>query len=400
MTVASAELALLMCCARRELSAADASRVEALLSQGMDWPRLMSLAVRHKMLPLLWWHVRGFAHLVPEPVARELKVAFADNARRMLWLTAELRELVAFFRAHGIEVVPYKGPALGERLYGNLALRQAGDLDILVAVEDQRRAKALLIERGYVPRHTLGVGGEAFMFRSRYSEEFARPDGLRVELHWGFTNRDLDLPLHLGVLSSRLTSMPLGGATVPMFGAEDMLLILCVHGCKHRWDRLEWLCGVAELMRARGERAIDWERAVADARRYRCERMLLLSVLLAHDLLDAPVPDAILKRARADRTVVQLASEVPALLLADSVDGDTVGNLATDIFRFRLRERWRDQVRFVWYRVTTPSRPESWRALTFGDVVVPLHGILRPFRVLLKMPRAAARWRRDRQRTR
>lgn len=400
MMASHAELALLMRCARRELSAADAARVEALLTQGMDWPRLVSLAVRHKMLPLLWWHVRAYTHLVPEAVAKDLKAAFADNARRMLWLTAELRELVAFFRGHGINVVPYKGPALGERLYGNLALRQAGDLDVLVAVSDQRRAKVLLMERGYAPRHTLGAGGEAFMFRSRYSEEYARPDGLRVELHWAFTNRDLDLPLHLDVLTPRLTAMPLGGATVPMFGAEDMLLILCVHGCKHRWDRLEWLCGVAELMRGQGDRAVDWERALTDARRYRCERMLLLSVLLAHDLLAAPVPEPILARARADRTVVRLADEVPALLLADSVDGDAVGNLATDIFRFRLRERWRDQWRFVWYRVTTPSRPESWRALTFGDVVLPLHGIIRPFRVLLKMPRAASRWRRDRQLTR
>jgi Uncharacterised nucleotidyltransferase len=393
MIPSSPELQLLVCCARRDLSVDDEARLVSLITQGVEWPRLIALALRHKMMPLLWWHLRTRTSHVPAQVAADLKAAFGANARNMLRLTAELRELVAFFADHGIEVVPYKGPALGERLYGNLALRQAGDLDVVVSLSQCRRAKALLMERGYAPRHVLSAGGEAFMFRSRYSEEFARPDGLRVELHWGFTNRDLDLPLHLDDLRPRLTPMPLGGAPVPMFGTEDMLLILCVHGCKHRWDRLEWLCGVGELMRSPGDTLLDWERVLREARRYHCERMVLLGVLLAHDMLDAPVPPMVLARARADDTVAELARQVPPLLLTESVDGDTAGNLATDIFRLRLRERTRDQIRFVWYRLTTPSRPESWRALTVGDVVLPLHGILRPFRVLSKLPRAALRLR-------
>ncbi|MCY2952974.1 MAG: hypothetical protein NTU53_13510 [Planctomycetota bacterium] len=32
---------------------------------------------------------------------------------------------------------------------------------------------------------------------------------------------------------------------------EDLLLILCAYGTKHCWDRLDLICGVSELIRAR-----------------------------------------------------------------------------------------------------------------------------------------------------
>ena len=42
------------------------------------------------------------------------------------------------------------------------------------------------------------------------------------------------------------------------------------------------------------------------------------------------------------------------------------GSLRHDLFHFRLRERVSDQVRFLTYRVTTPSRLEAWIAVGIG----------------------------------
>jgi hypothetical protein len=114
-------------------------------------------------------------------------------------------------------------------------------------------------------------------------------------------------------------------------------------------------------------------------------RMLLLGVLLAKELLQAPTPDAIVHLARSDRAVRTLATRVPRLFLTDAVDGDDAGNLATDLFRLQLRERPRDRLRFVWYRLTTPSRPESWSAVPIGKHWLPVHGFLRPFRIAAKL---------------
>jgi len=48
------------------------------------------------------------------------------------FLTKELLELLTLFEAHCIPASPYKGPALAIMAYGNLALRQFSDLNILV----------------------------------------------------------------------------------------------------------------------------------------------------------------------------------------------------------------------------------------------------------------------------
>jgi hypothetical protein len=385
------EMQLLLCCARREIGLEHAVQLRSLLRVELDWERLVVLAARHKMLPLAWWHLRQEARGIPSEGAVVLQRAFAQNAGRMLRLSGELLQLSKLFAGEGILMVPYKGPALGVYLYGNLALRQAGDLDLLVRRRDVGRSRALLLERGYRPRHALSPGGEEFMVRSRYSEVFERPDDSVVELHWAFTNGDVALPLDLDVLAPNLRMMPLGGDAVPMFGVEDLLLILCVHGSKHRWDRLEWLCGVAELLR--GEAAtLDWEHAVTRASTIGARRMLLLGLLLAHQLLNAPVPERVLQRARGDRTVARLAAEVPGLFLADAVVGEEAGNLATDLFRLQLRERPRDRLRFVWYRLTTPSQPERWSAVPVAGHWLPLHGFLRPFRVLSKLLPALRRY--------
>jgi hypothetical protein len=309
----------------------------------------------------------------------------------MLRLSGELLSLTRSLAAEAIVAVPYKGPTLGEHLYGNLALRQSGDLDLLVRRKDVSRARAILLERGYRPRHTLAAGGEEFMIRSRYSEELDRPDGMTVELHWAFTNGDVALDLGLEELIPNLRALPLGGGSVAMFGDEDLLLILCVHGSKHRWDRLEWLCGVGELLR-RSAQELEWDRVLKRASALGVRRMLLLGVLLAKELLDAPTPERIVLRARSDRAVRTLAAEVPRHFLADTIDGDDAGNLATDLFRLQLRERPRDRLRFVWYRLTTPSRPESWSAVPIGKHWLPVHGFLRPFRVLAKLPPAFRRY--------
>jgi len=383
-SVLPAELQLLVCCARRELTAADRLQLRELIREGIDWERLIESAARHKMLPLTWWHLRSESAAIPEAAVSALQVAFMTNMGQMLRLSAELLQLNALFASQGIVMVPYKGPALGAQLYRNLALRQGGDLDLVVARRDVSRARDLLLTRGYRPRHVLSRGGAEFMSRSRYSQEFDHPHGMSVELHWAFTNGDVALPLALEDLVPALGTVQIGGGAVAAFARDDLLLLLCVHGCKHRWNCVEWICGVAELIRGDAE-SIDWPALIARASALGVRRMLLLGALLANDLLGAAAPPSVLRLARSDAAVPRLAASVPALLCEESARTESVGGLSADLFRFQLRERARDRVRFMWYRMTTPSRPESWLAVPLGKHWVPVHGFVRPLRVAVKV---------------
>jgi hypothetical protein len=69
--------------------------------------------------------------------------------------------------------------------------------------------------------------------------------------------------------------------------------------------------------------------------------------------------------------------------MAEESAGDgEADSLATDLFRYGLRERWTDRVRFLVHRITTPSRPEDWTAVSVGSFVIPLHAFSRPAQVV------------------
>lgn len=327
---------------------------------------------------------------VPTDFAEQLHRAFLENASNMLRFSAELLALSRLLNEHGVVMVPYKGPALAGDLYGNLALRQSVDLDLLVARRDVAKVRLLLIERRYRPRHTLSQGAQDFMLRGRYHEEFVHESGMSLELHWAFTNGDVKLPLDLNSLRPNLRTIKFGGGTMPMFGREDMLLILCIHGCKHRWDRLEWICGVAETLRA-SSIDLDWNGLQRRASSLGVLRMFLLGVLLAHDLLEAPVPARAVESARSDQAVARLAAHIPDRFLDAPTDEGGASTLTSDLFRFQLRERLRDRLHFAWYRLTTPSSPESWSGFSIGPLWLPMHAALRPFRILSKLAPAIRR---------
>ena len=77
-----------------------------------------------------------------------------------------------------------------------------------------------------------------------------------VELHWRLCERNASVHLPVGALWQRVTPVALPGMTVSSLAPEDLVLYLCVHGAKHRWERLEWVACVAEIVRNNAD--LDW----------------------------------------------------------------------------------------------------------------------------------------------
>jgi hypothetical protein len=144
--------------------------------------------------------------------------------------------------------VPYKGPVLATSVYGNLALRQFVDLDLMIHRHDVLEAKEVLASLGYRPQYQLTRAQEAALLASQCEYAFTHEDGeSTVELRWEITEH-FSFPLDTERLWERLEQVPLGGDNVPTLSPEDTLLILCAHGAKHLWERLGWICDVAELV--------------------------------------------------------------------------------------------------------------------------------------------------------
>ncbi len=97
----------------------------------------------------------------------------------------------------------------------------------------------------------------------------------------------------------------------------DLLIVLCIHGCKHKWDTLKWIVDIAELLR--GQPQLDWASLQTRADEMGAVVMLEIGVVLAHDLLEAPVPAEILESARLRSRTMTLVNEVRGRMFEENI---------------------------------------------------------------------------------
>ncbi len=343
------------------------------------------MARKHRMTPLLYWHLGvDDSGAVPKHVLEVLRAHFHDNNLRNLRLTGELLKITRAFEAHGIPVVPFKGPTLAALAYESLGLREFADLDILVHKQDVSRARELLASMGYRRQDRVAGAREAAFLKTRREYVFAREGGVVVELHWALTPRILAFRLKPEDLWDRVEKITLGRDAVLTLSTEDTLLFLCVHGSKHFWYRLAWICDVAELLRAR--ETIDWGQLTERARQMGAQRTLFLGLLLANELLGATLPRTISEKIRADRAVKPLSRQVQGWLFQEP--GETSDVFAKGLdeesgfhpFRVKVRERLRDKVLYSARAALTPT-PEDWELLPLPQPFFPLYYVLRPIRL-------------------
>lgn len=343
------EMLLLIACARASMSAATEVHVRALVEGGPDWPRLLALAERHGLRALLYAHLSrtGATAIAPGGAAAgaiaSLRDYFHKTSALNVLLTGELLRLIAVLRDRGIEAVPFKGPALAVTLYGHVALRQFCDLDILVRARDVWRASDLLESEGFQPDVNVPAARRQGFIRRDYVQMFRR-DGNRtlVELHWGIARHSFAVPFDADAIWPRLELMMLQGAAVLRPCAEDLLLMLCVHGSRHGWDKLEGICALAELVRR--ETALDWDAVWRRADEMHCRRMLVFGLLLAHAVCGVALPSSI--ALRGSRTLLAMARRVVQRFTADEVASRARTRVQQGAFHLRLKDSYTDQARY------------------------------------------------------
>jgi len=349
------EADLLLACARRFVSGGEAGEVLHALRRGFDWEVLLAMAERHGVTALLNHELDG---VCPEQIPAELRARFGRQARSNLIHTAVLARVLDLLDRNGIPAVPLKGPALAVLAYGDLTLRAFTDLDLLIPRNDVSRAMELLAGMWFRLESGLHWSCASACLRSKEGElSFRRAgDGVRLDLHWRLLPDYFASSLDGERVWEHLGAMRLAGRDVPALSSEDLLLFLCAHGSKHRWECLGWLCDVALLLK-RGE--TDWPRLLLQAREERIERMVLLGLRLAGDLLGSPLPAVVREAIDSDGMVKKLANEVLATIFLPRAEPSPVRD---GLLNLRMLERIWDKLRYLRGLLITPTEAE-WRRL-------------------------------------
>lgn len=346
----------------------------SLLAPELDWERILESAEYHRLIPAMhsaWAGTNG--------VPSTLRTRAHKHAWRVMHFTVELTRIAHCFEQRGIEFLAHKGPALAQLLYGDPAMRQFGDLDVIIRSRDFGRAKDALIELGYDPGLRLSARQEQAFLRSGYECSFGlNSERNLVELQWQIVPRFCSINFDIDALFRRSARIDLNGLSLKTLGHEDLLLALCVHAAKHEWAQLGMLRDISAL----AQFDLDWNWISTAAHRLGILKMLQASLLAAEQLFNLSLCTRLPSPSRG---AAELASVMVAQLQHD-YEPDTE---SIRYFRAQLqtRERWRDRARFVW-RLATTASVQEWQAVQIPDRYFALYRGVRIARLMKRFLRS------------
>jgi hypothetical protein len=261
--------------------------------RALDWQGLVDSGWWHRLLPLLWEHLRSERRdvAVPPGVAAVLQeVARVTTARNVRLQRERDRALDALDEA-GIPVILLKGTALVGSVYPRAGLRPMVDVDLLVpeaAIHDAHAAVAARL--GYTAVGT----------------RLERDDDARIaEWHHHFPLRSPDravlLELHHRIVDDR-PSYDVAGIWERAMAAdarprhllqapEDLMLHVASHFAFDRIHRAEGALGqLADVVRIARRWELDWDAICTRARDAQVADRLFLALISATHLVGDVAP--------------------------------------------------------------------------------------------------------------
>ncbi len=385
------EHGLILECSRVAMDFDQIGRVKNILESELDWDLIINTAYQNGVLPLVSANLlQKFGECLPTEINEKLALRFQEHTQNNLFLTAKLLEIVRTLTVAGIPVLPFKGPVLAMQAYGNLALRQFVDLDILVQPKHFDEAIRIIAETGY-----QAVSQVPWLKRRALSFARQKDIGLisedlkaRIELHWKLSGAHFAMPLELNRLWERLEKMDLGGVQLNNLAFQDLFVYLCLHGSRHGWERLAWMCDLRELIESEQKNGarIDWLKIREHAQAHGCEKVVELGLFLINEFFGVKTDFPLWEQIESSETFKTIARQVRTKIFAKTRAATEIGDWY--LYHLTLKEKKTDQIKlhahyFLWYSrlALTPNSLDK-AVFNLPKIFYPLYYILRPSRLL------------------
>jgi hypothetical protein len=293
-----------------------------------------------------------------------------------------MKRLIGLLGENSIEAIPYKGPALAQMAYGDVALRRFVDLDIMVRKEDVVCGLELFLDDGYELAKELTPAQRDLLLRTQHNLQLRRHNGqLIVELHWEVASHNFADSVRAEELWQRLSTLKIGETKIKTISLDDLLFSLTVHGSRHCWERLLWLCDIAWLI---SRHAPDWDLLLTRAKETENERMFLLGLYLCVKLFGMKVPGFVEVELAKDSQLEKLSTSI-----VDGLFSGVVHRPATPMeilkYNLNIRKSWLSRARYLRH-VLEPTDGDVHSVGLPGRLAFAYY-LTRPFRLIFKAER-------------
>ena len=382
--VSSPEFDLVLACVRWPQEAVDGDRIRTLAQQPIRWSHLREIVDHHKVVPLFTRNLDTFAPgYMPDQEATALRAGSVANAHICLGRTGHLVALHRLFREQHIDHRIFKGIPLAVCAFHDPTLRDAGDIDLLVAEKNIFRAGEILESQGYVrfePQARLTPRRLRSYLAHQKDFSYEHPTtGVVIDLHWRLF-RNSFLPANARLDQVGEDWINLASERIPTLPAPRLLLYLCVHGALDGWLRLKWLADIGALLHTMTREQLASAATAAAEQQALAQfsaAILLCQDLLGYDLQTLPAEYL----DRNDRRVAHILRFAKSLLTSNQYRPirERIGSPRWFLNEYRLHSSLR-------YRLDlferSLFRPRIWSTFDLPDALFPLYALLSPFESL------------------
>jgi len=356
----SSEFRLAAACAMWPPSDRRNEAIRAAATKPLDWQRFLRVTKRHQVVALVHDGLGQLQPAVPSEIAREISAQAARLVHENLAIACESMRIKRLFEKANLPVLFLKGTTLAVLAFGNLGLRAAKDIDLLVSQEALPAAMALILGAGYRrfdPRPEISDAQLRLLMPLRKDFGFVhQATGMQIELHWR---------LFLNPHAMAETSIMTGSRVVPLTGTEglrtledeDLFTYLCMHGALHWWNCLKWLADINAILATFPDG--DVEDLIRSAEVRGSGRAAAQALVLCHRVLATPLPDRLITTLAKGATMRWL--EATALNALNVAQGDRephekrFGTTRGSLSSILLSPSWKYQLAELGGQLTNPT---------------------------------------------
>lgn len=228
--------------------------------------------------------------------------ARGNTAVRIAVYMSELDRVAAALAQAGIQLVALKNSGIARGIYPDLAGCPMGDIDVLVARSDFRRAHEIMKQLGFSlgdrsPFELPDIESAEQQGGAEYTIQLKDRSILWFELQWRpvagrWIRPDQEPPAEQ--LLAR--SVAIEGTAARLLVPEDNLLQVCLHTAKHTYVRAPGFRLHTDVDRIVRRCTINWDAFCSQVEKIEVRTAVYISLRIPAELLGTPVPAAVLRR--------------------------------------------------------------------------------------------------------
>ena len=306
-----------------------------------------------------------------------------EIVKRNMLMTTELVKIMRLLKESDIEAIAFKGPTLSQSAYNDITLRQYSDLDILININDIKKVYKLLLSNDYTTEvEDKFLDNELFIETTSDIQFFHTKKNLLIEIHWKLFRNQFSNKLNHKEIWLNKQKVQIYNNYLNVFSNEILLIYLCMHGSKHKWERIEWIVDIDKTINQNPN--LNWNYIIEQSILLESYTMLYLGLYLTNKLFNTPLSNKLDKVKLNSKLNIKLSKSIMSsfiILTENKTEIDK--NLSTFKFHYALNSTLIQKIRFLIKRLF-PIMNGDIMQINLPKRLFFLYYIIKPIRLLVK----------------